>query len=60
MSGFFNDGIFISEGHYIENNINSSCNNCGPWLKRGYSINHSEIKDYNDTTEVIAKLKATY
>ena len=56
MSGFFSDGIFISEGHYEDSN--SYCNNCGDWLKHGYTISHSDVNDYNNTETVIPLLRA--
>jgi hypothetical protein len=56
MSGFFGDGIFISEGHYIEDVPNTTCLDCEPWLKNGYSINHKQVADYYDTDNVIKLL----
>ena len=51
MSGFFSDGLFISEGH-----SNSLCTNCSEWLVRGYSIDHKDVKSYHDTDKVISLL----
>jgi hypothetical protein len=50
MSGFFSDGIFISEGHQ------SLCTDCGKWLVHGYSIDHKNVKSYHDTDNVISLL----
>jgi hypothetical protein len=50
MSGFFSDGIFISEGH------RSLCTDCDEWLVRGYSIDHKNVKSYHDTDNVISLL----
>ena len=55
MSGFFSDGIFISEGHYTDKYV---CDNCDEWLLHGYSIQHSEVENYHDTDSVIQKLKS--
>ena len=54
MSGFFNNGIFISEGHM------SICNNCGKWLVRGYGIEHKKVNNYYDTTDVIKLLNEPF
>jgi hypothetical protein len=54
MSGFFNNSIFISEGHM------SICNNCGKWLVRGYSIEHKKVNNYYDTTDVIKLLNEPF
>jgi hypothetical protein len=56
MSGFFSDGLFISEGHYASGS-NIKCNDCGDWLKNGYSIEHHDVMDYYDTDSVIKMLK---
>jgi hypothetical protein len=52
MSGFFSDGLFISEGHL--------CTNCSEWLIRGYSIDHKNVKSYHDTDNVISLLKEPF
>jgi hypothetical protein len=60
MSGFFSDGVFVSEGHYHEKDGNQyfhKCTDCDKWLKRGYNIKHDNIPDYYDTEKVIAILK---
>lgn len=54
MSGFFNNGIFISEGH------ESMCTNCGKWLVSGYSIDHNKVNNYYDTSNVITLLKEPF
>jgi hypothetical protein len=54
MSGFFSDGLFISEGH------KSTCGNCSEWLLHGYSIDHKNVKSYHDTDKVILLLKEPY
>jgi len=54
MGGFFNDGLFISEGHQ------SLCNNCGKWLVRGYGIDHNKVDNYYDTSNVITLLKEPF
>lgn len=56
MAGFFSNGIFISEGHYASGS-DIKCNDCGDWLKKGYSIEHADITDYYDTDSVIKLLK---
>lgn len=57
MSGYFGNGIFISEGHYQEGKEDTKCKTCRSWLKSGYSIEHKDVKDYYDTESVIEKLK---
>ena len=57
MSGYFGNGIFISEGHYQEEKEDTKCKTCKSWLKSGYSIDHKDVKDYYDTTSVIEKLQ---
>ena len=59
-AGFFGNGIFITEGHYNEdfasgNVTESSC--YAPFIKKGYSVNHSRILDYYHTDAVINILK---
>jgi hypothetical protein len=57
MSGYFSEGIYLTEGHYHEN-YNGSTSLCtAKFIKRNYSINHSNIKDYNDTEKIIKLLK---
>jgi hypothetical protein len=53
FSGFFGKGIFISGYHteYEENTCTASC------IKKGYSLNHCDVADYNDTSTVISQLK---
>jgi hypothetical protein len=55
MAGFFSNGIFISEGHFESGN-ERRCNDCGEWLKSGYSIEHHNIEDYYNTENVIKLL----
>ena len=54
MSGFFNDRLFISEGH------KSLCTDCGKWLVNGYSIDHKNVKSYHDTDNVISLLNEPF
>jgi hypothetical protein len=54
ISGFFNDGIFISEGHQ------SLCTNCGKWLVSGYGIDHKKVKNYYDTSNVLSILNEPF
>jgi hypothetical protein len=54
MGGFFNDGLFISEGHQ------SLCTNCGKWLVSGYSIDHKKVKNYYDTSNVLSILNEPF
>lgn len=56
MSGFFGNGIFISEGHGLEDD-ETKCTDC-EWLKNGYSLKHEDVKDYYDTDNVISILKS--
>jgi hypothetical protein len=60
MSGYFGNGVFIAEGHYIndENFPESQCTECH-WLKHGHCLRHSEVEDYYDTDRVISLLKAS-
>ncbi len=57
MSGFFGNGIFISEGHFreIDGKIEKN-NNHGDWLVEGYSILHKDVKNYYDKEEVLKLL----
>lgn len=55
MSGYFGNGIFISEGHVDEHNINKKCTNCN-WLKSGYTLLHKDVDNYYDTDTVIKQL----
>ena len=54
MSGFFNDSLFISEGHH------SNCTGCSEWLVHGYSIDHKNVKSYYDTDKVISLLNEPF
>ena len=56
FAGFFNNGLFITEGHYSEDVQleNTSC--AGDCLRKGYSLNHREVQDYDDTETVIKQL----
>lgn len=58
MSGYFGNGIFMAEGHYIDDEKIpvSQCTNC-KWLKHGHCLKHSDVKDYYDTDAVIKSLK---
>jgi hypothetical protein len=60
MSGFFSNGLFFSEGHYTDpNDANKGtikCQKCDEWLLQGYSIEHSQVKDYSDTKKVLEML----
>jgi len=56
ISGFFSNGLFISEGHYASGS-DIKCNNCDDWLKNGYSIEHHDVLDYYDTESVITLLQ---
>jgi hypothetical protein len=56
MSGFFGNGIFLSEGHGLKED-ETKCTEC-EWLKSGYSLNHEDVKDYYDTDNVISILKS--
>ena len=56
MSGFFGNGIFLSEGHGLEDD-ETKCTDC-EWLKNGYSLKHEDVKDYYDTDNVISILKS--
>jgi hypothetical protein len=58
MSGFFGNGIFVAEGHYIddENFPDSKCTNC-EWLKHGHCLRHFEVDDYYDTDDVVSLLR---
>ena len=58
MSGYFGDGIFIAEGHYIndENFPHSQCTDCS-WLKHGHCLKHSDVEEYYNTDAVISALK---
>jgi hypothetical protein len=58
MSGFFGNGIFMAEGHYIndKNFPDSKCTDC-KWLKHGHCLKHSEVEDYYDTDKVISLLR---
>jgi hypothetical protein len=58
IGGFFSNGIFISEGHYNCSKKNEKCNDCGKWLKKNYSIDHIDVEDYYDTSNVIKLLQA--
>lgn len=66
MSGFFGHGIFLSEGHFTDlsgkpskkyKNSKGCQDDCGEWLRTGYSIMHSEVDSYQDTDHVISLLK---
>ena len=58
MSGFFGNGIFMAEGHYIndENFPESQCTDC-TWLKHGHCLKHSDVDDYYDTDKVVSLLR---
>lgn len=57
MSGFFGNGKFISAGHFYENDNNIQiCNDCGPWLYKGYDLYHKNVNDYHDTKTIVNKL----
>jgi hypothetical protein len=56
MSGYFGDGIFMAEGHIREDIPEQKCTTCN-WLKQGHGLNHSLVKDYMDTNNVISLLK---
>jgi hypothetical protein len=60
MSGFFGPGLFYSEGHFTEDVENPEKNTTplesSDWLKSGYSIRHSDVKNYENTREVIQML----
>ena len=60
MSGFFSNGIFISEGHTFtlgkETDQRSCGEDCKSWLFSGYTLKHSYVKDYYDTATVIKLL----
>jgi hypothetical protein len=60
-AGFFGNGIFITEGHYNEDFESGSVTESpcyAPFIKKGYSVNHSRILDYYDTDAVIKILKS--
>lgn len=57
IGGFFSNGIFISEGHYNCDKKTERCNDCGEWLMKDYSIDHIDVEDYYDTTNVIELLR---
>jgi hypothetical protein len=56
MSGFFGNGIFISEGHFDERiTESSSCNKCN-WLKNSYTLLHKNVGSYHDSENIIKLL----
>jgi hypothetical protein len=59
MSSFFGGNKFISAGHYTEINLETKCKECDDkdWLIKEYDVNHKDIKDYYDTTQVINLLQ---
>ena len=60
-AGFFGNGIFITEGHYnedFESGLVTESPCYAPFIKKGYSVNHSRILDYYDTNAVIKILKS--
>jgi len=65
MSGFFGHGMFFSEGHFTDlsgipskkyKESDGCGEECGEWLRSGYSLLHNEIDDYEDTDHVISLL----
>uniref|UniRef100_A0A6C0DRI6 Uncharacterized protein n=1 Tax=viral metagenome TaxID=1070528 RepID=A0A6C0DRI6_9ZZZZ len=60
VAGFFGNGLFITEGHYNEDEdgliSQSVC--YAPFIKKGYSVNHKRIVDYYDTESVIKILQS--
>ncbi len=58
FSGFFNDGLYFSEGHNLLYNESKKCENCNDWLYKGYSILHSQIKNYYDIEDVLKLLNS--
>ena len=58
MSGYFGNGIFMAEGHYIDDEKFpfSQCTDCH-WLKHGHCLRHAEVADYYDTDEVVSLLR---
>lgn len=56
MSGFFGNGIFVSEGHFDERRTESStCDKCN-WLKNSYTLLHKNVVSYHDSENVIKLL----
>ena len=65
MSGFFGYGLFFSEGHFTDlsgipnkkyKETDGCGSDCGEWLRSGYSLQHTEVDDYEDTDHVIKEL----
>jgi hypothetical protein len=58
MSGYFGNGVFMAEGHYIDDVEfpDSKCTDC-EWLKNGHCLRHMEVDDYYDTDKVISLLR---
>ena len=54
MAGFFSDGVFISSMY--DERIGRECEDCQDWFKPGYTLKHSEVQDYHDTSDVISLL----
>lgn len=55
VSGFFGNGIFITEEHFRERILNSTCD--AKEFKKGYTLKHSDVIDYKDTEKVISQLE---
>jgi hypothetical protein len=55
MSGFFSDGVFISSTY--DEHLQRECDECGDWYKKGYTLKHSDVEDYHDTSKVISMLR---
>lgn len=55
IAGFFSDGVFISSMY--DERIGRQCENCQDWFKPGYTLKHSEVQDYHDTSSVISLLQ---
>lgn len=55
MAGFFSDGVFISSMY--DERIGRQCEDCQDWFKPGYTLKHSEVQNYHDTSSVISLLQ---
>jgi hypothetical protein len=54
MAGYFSDGVFVSSMY--DERKHRECNDCGDWLKTGYTLKHADVVDYHDTSNVISIL----
>jgi len=59
MSGFFGNGIYITNEHIIEEEVKSECNLCKEWMYESYKLKHNSVFDYMDTENVISLLRSS-